>query len=84
MRETFFSILDEERQHWSCGTEKTFREGRQAELEVFLGIEHRLRGEANDQNWNAYNRKGSTMGAADAMQHGFGTRWTTHTHQLEQ
>ena len=82
MRETFFSILDEERQHWSCGTEKTFREGRQAELEVFLGIEHRLRGEAADQNWNAYIRKGSTIAAADACSTA-SVQDGQHTYQLE-
>ena len=33
----------------ACSTEKTFREGRGAELDIFPGIKHRLRGEAVDQ-----------------------------------
>ena len=46
--------------------EKVFHEGRGAELDDFTGIEHRLRGDAAEQERNAYAKKGYTICAADA------------------
>ena len=43
---------------------------RETELDVFVGIEHRMRGEAADQEWNAYAKKGCTYSAADAPDFG--------------
>ena len=50
----------------SWSTEKDFLEGRGAGLDVFIGIEHRLRGEVIDQEWNVYAKKSYKIAAADA------------------
>ena len=38
----------------SWGAEKAFLEERREELDVFVAIEHRLRGKAADQEWNVF------------------------------
>ena len=42
-----------------------------------IGIEHRKRGEAADQEWNAYAKKGYTLAAAHAR-HQISGRWKAH------
>ena len=49
---------------WSF--EKAFLERRGPELKVFIGIEHRLRGEAAEQKWVVWAKSVYKIAAADA------------------